>query len=110
MLFPVLLVLAGTAGYRIIEGWPLFDAVYMTVITLATVGYGETHPLSHAGRIFTVFLIMGGVFTLFYTAIEVIRAIASGDLGRMMARRRMERSLAELKNHVVVCGYGRMGR
>jgi voltage-gated potassium channel len=110
MSFPIILLMAGTMGFVVIEGWPWFDALFMTVITLATVGYGETHPLSMEGRVFTMFLIMGGVFTLLYTATEVIRAIASGDLARIMGRRRMQRSLADLKQHVVVCGYGRMGR
>jgi voltage-gated potassium channel len=107
---PLVLVLVGTSGYVLLEGWTLFDALYMTVITLATVGYAETHTLSQGGRVFTIVLIMGGVFTLFYAAIEAIRAVATGDLARILARRRMARSLAELNNHVIVCGYGRMGR
>jgi voltage-gated potassium channel len=110
ILFPVVLVLMGTAGYMFLEGWNAFDSLFMTVITLTTVGYGETHPLSDPGRVFTMFLLMGGVFTLLYSATAAIRLVASGELRQILTRRNMERSLKDLKNHVVVCGYGRMGR
>jgi len=107
---PVVLVAIGTGGYRLIEGWPLFDALYMTVTTMTTVGFMEVHALSPAGRAFTIFLILGGVFTLFYSAGEVIRYIVSGEVRRALGRQRMQRSLDELKGHLVVCGFGRMGR
>jgi voltage-gated potassium channel len=111
LLVNVLLVLAGTLGYYFLEeAYSLFDALYMTVTTLTTVGYGEVHPLSMRGRVFTMLLLLGGVFTLFYMATEVIRAIVSGELGDMLGRQRMERSLLEQRNHLVVCGFGRMGR
>jgi voltage-gated potassium channel len=107
----LLLVLAGTLGYYFLEAdYSLFDALYMTVTTLTTVGYGEVHPLSWRGRVFTMLLLLGGVFTLFYAATELIRAIVSGELGDLLGRQRMERSLLELRNHLIVCGYGRMGR
>jgi voltage-gated potassium channel len=107
---PLVLVSAGTLGYRLIEGWPLFDALYMTVTTMTTVGFMEVHPLSPAGRVFTIGLIMSGVFTLFYAAGEVIRSIVSGEVRRAMGRQRMQKSLEELQGHLVVCGFGRMGR
>jgi voltage-gated potassium channel len=108
---PVLLVLTGTLGYYLIEkDYTLFDALYMTVITLSTIGYGEVHELSTAGRVFTIFLILGGVFTLFYAASEVIRAVVGGQIQDTLGRRRMERNLAELLNHLIVCGFGRMGK
>jgi voltage-gated potassium channel len=107
---PVLLVAAGTLGYTMVEGWDGFDSLYMTVTTLTTVGFGEIHPLSRGGRTFTILLILGGVFTLFYTATEFIRAVVSGEVQRVFGRQRMERTLAELKDHIIVCGYGRMGR
>jgi voltage-gated potassium channel len=109
-LVPVLLIVAGTLGYYFLEGWPLFDALYMTVTTLTTVGYGEVHPLSVKGRTFTMLLLLGGVFTLVYTATEIIRAIVSGEVRSMLGRQVMERSLAELTNHMIICGFGRMGR
>jgi voltage-gated potassium channel len=82
----------------------------MTVTTLTTVGFGEVHPLSHGGRVFTMLLIMGGVFTLFYSITEFIRAVVNGEIQGIFGRQRMERTLAELADHIIVCGYGRMGR
>ena len=107
---PVLLMAAGTAGYRLVEGWGLFDALYMTVITISTVGFQEVHPLSQAGRVFTMLLTLGGVFTLFYAATELIRLAVSGEMRGVLGRQRMERSLAEIHDHFIVCGLGRMGR
>jgi voltage-gated potassium channel len=107
---PVLLVVAGTAGYVVLEGWSLFDSLYMTVITITTVGFLEVHPLSTVGRGFTSLLALGGVFTLFYAATSVIRAVVSGEVGGSLGRQRMERRLEELSGHAIICGYGRMGR
>ena len=111
VLIPAGLVLAGTLGYWLLEeDYSPFDALYMTVTTLSTVGYGEVHPLHTAGRVFTIFLILGGVFTLFYTASEIIRAVIGGEMHDLLGRQRMERTLAALKGHMIICGYGRMGR
>jgi voltage-gated potassium channel len=107
---PVLLVVAGTGGYALLEGWPLFDALYMTVITITTVGFMEVHPLSPGGRVFTSLLALGGVFTLFYAATSMIRSVVTGEVGGSLGRQRMERRLADLSSHAIVCGYGRMGR
>jgi voltage-gated potassium channel len=100
----------GTFGYMLIEGWGAFDALYMTVITLTTVGYLEVHPLSVAGRGFTMVLALGGIFTFFYVAADFIRGIVSGEIAHLLGRQRMERQLAGLKDHMIVCGFGRMGR
>jgi len=107
---PVLLVIVGTSGFALIEGWPLADCLYMTVITITTVGFMEVHPLSPAGRLFTSLLALGGVFTLLYAATAVIRAVVSGEIGGTLGRQRMDRKLAELTGHAIICGYGRMGR
>jgi voltage-gated potassium channel len=107
---PVLLVALGTAGYVEIEGWGPFDALYMTVITITTLGFEEVHRLSREGRIFTMLLSLGGIFTLFYAATEVIRQVVSGEVRHVFGRQRMQRALAKLKDHLVVCGYGRMGQ
>ena len=109
---PLILVVVGAIGYRWIEGpdWTWNDAFYMSAITLTTVGYGETRPLSQEGRVFTIFFLFGGVFTLFFTATEILRAIVTGQLRAVMGKERMERTLLHLKDHIIVCGYGRMGR
>jgi voltage-gated potassium channel len=112
LLVPLVLVIGGTVGYYVLEPrYTLFDALYMTVITLTTVGYEEVHhPLSTGGRVFTIFLLLGGVFTLFYTAAEILRAVVSGEVQDLLGRQRMQRSLAGMKQHMIICGYGRMGR
>lgn len=110
-LVPLILMGIGTGGYMLLEGWSAFDSLYMTVITLTTVGYGEIpEVLSQPGRSFTIFLLLGGVFTLFWAAGEMIRTIVTGEVRGILERRRMERNLAELKDHLIVCGHGRMGR
>jgi voltage-gated potassium channel len=111
IVIPILLVLAGTLGYRILEpNYSFFDALYMTVITLTTVGYGEVHELSTQGRVFTIFLLLGGVFTLFFAGTELVRLVVSGELHDYLGRRYMSRALAGMNNHLIICGYGRMGR
>jgi voltage-gated potassium channel len=104
------LVLGGTVGYMLIEGWGAFDSLYMTVITLTTVGFLEVHTLSSAGRLFTMGLLLTGVFSLFYTVTSAIGSIVSGELTGQFGRSRMEKKLQSLRDHIIVCGYGRMGR
>jgi voltage-gated potassium channel len=110
VLAPLGLLAAGTLGYRAIQHWSWFDALYMAVITLTTVGFGEVHPLGAGGRAFTIVLALGGVFTLFFTTTEVIRSIVSGEVQAVLGRRRMEKKMEALVEHVIICGYGRMGR
>lgn len=100
---------AGTAGYRLLEGWSLFDSLYMTVITLATVGYGETHPLSMAGRVFAIFLIMGGIGVMTYAFTSITSIVVEGELSALFARRRMEKDIAGMTGHYIVCGAGHAG-
>ena len=107
---PLILIVAGASGYRAIEGWPAFDCLYMAVITLTTVGFGEVHPLSHAGRWFTMGLSLGGIFTIFFAATEVLRAWASGQLQDLLAQNRLKGIVDGLRDHVIICGHGRMGR
>ncbi|NPA49329.1 MAG: potassium channel protein [Thermodesulfobacteria bacterium] len=110
-LFLLILVLfVGTMGYFLIEGWSLFDALYMTIITLSTVGYGEVHPLSEAGRLFTIFLIFAGVGIAFYVFTMVTETIISGQLQDFLGKRRLEAKLETLHDHYIICGYGRIGR
>ncbi|MFI5360631.1 MAG: potassium channel family protein [Elusimicrobiota bacterium] len=99
----------GTLGYKLIEGWSLFDALYMTVITVGTVGYGETHPLSTAGRAFTIFLILGGIGLFTYGFSTIAAVVIEGQLSEAIRRRRMEKKIQELSGHFVVCGAGHTG-
>ncbi len=112
ILTPVLLLVIGTLGYEWLEPeYTIFDSFYMTVITLTTVGFGEISPgLSPAGRVLTLFLLLGGAFAFFWAAGEIIRTIVSGEMQKALGRRRMERSLASITDHMIVCGYGRMGQ
>jgi voltage-gated potassium channel len=110
LLVPVVLVAVGTIGFHFIEGWPYFKAFYFTVITLTTVGYGDVVPVTQAGQSFTIGLLLVGVFSIFYAAAAIIRAVVSGEVRAALEKQYMERSLAELKNHLIVCGFGRMGR
>jgi voltage-gated potassium channel len=105
----VLLAL-GTTGYMTIEGWGFLDALYMTLTTLATVGFGEIHPLSQAGRAFTIGLIVLGVGGVLYTFTTVMQFVFEGHLGREWEQRRMQRRIDALRDHFILCGYGRVGR
>ena len=106
----LLIILAGgTAGYFIIERWSFWDAFYMTVTTVATVGFGEVHPLSFAGQLFTVVLIFLGVGTAFYTVTLLATIIVEGGLHRRFEQRRVVRMLQDIREHFIVCGYGRIG-
>ena len=99
----------GTIGYVLIEGWTPWDAFYMTVITVTTVGYGEVHPLSQAGRAFTVVILLSGVGAFFYAFTLFMSLLASGDVLARLERRRFGRMLETLQDHFILCGYGRMG-
>lgn len=104
------LVVIGTSGFHFIEGWTWFDGFYMTVTTMATVGYGEIHPLSHAGRIFNSFLIVASVMGAGFTIATFSQALLEFEFHNFFGRRRMEHELAKLSNHYIVCGAGRVGR
>jgi voltage-gated potassium channel len=105
----LLILVAGTIGYRLIEEWPIIDSLYMTVITISTVGYGEVHPLSTAGRIFSIALILSGVGTVFYIVSNMVWYMLEGEFGIRMGRQRMESKISRLHNHFILCGYGRVG-
>ncbi len=111
-LIPAGLLGIGSLGYRWIEGekWSYFDGFYMTAITLTTIGYGETHELSNNGRLFTVVLAFSGIFTLGYFASELVRAVVTGQLRQAIGRQWVDDKLATLSGHLIVCGYGRMGK
>ena len=100
----------GTLGFEMLEGWGFMDALYMTVITIATVGYQEIRPLGEAGRIFNMVLIFFGLGTTTYVAASVVRFMVEGRIRAIMGRRRLDRRIDRLRNHYIVCGYGRIGR
>ncbi len=100
----------GTAGYVQIEGWSVFESLYMTTITLATVGYSEVHQLSPAGKLFTIILIIFGVGTIAYTLGLMIQFMVEGQLQQMLGRKKVEKEINRLSDHYIICGFGRIGR
>ena len=104
------LTLAGTAGFHFIEGWSWFDGFYMVITTFTTIGYQETHPLSHAGRVFNVGLIIVGVSLVFLAIGSLTQALLEFELGSFFGRRKMEREISRLSDHYIICGAGRVGR
>ena len=93
----------------VIEGRNFFDSLYMVVITLATVGLGETHPLTFHGRIFTIVLIAGWAGIGFYALVTIIQPIIEGEIRKVLGRKKLEKEIRNLKDHYIVCGFGRMG-
>jgi voltage-gated potassium channel len=100
----------GTLGFILIDHYPVFDAFYMTLITISTVGYGEIHPLSHAGRIFNSFLIFFGVTIMLLAVGGMTQAIIELELNQYFGKRRIKKMIDLLQNHYIVCGFGRVGR
>jgi voltage-gated potassium channel len=100
----------GTLGFIFIEGYPPFDAFYMTMITVSTVGYAEVHPLSHAGRVFNSFLIFFGVTIMLLAVGSMTQAIIELELNQYFGKRRNKKMIDKLNDHYIVCGFGRVGR
>lgn len=106
----LIIIFAGTAGYMIIEDWRFLDALYMTIITISTVGYREVNQVSDLGRIFTIIVVFTGVGFTLYVAGAVVQFMVEGRMRIIMGRRRLDKKIDRLKNHYIVCGYGRIGR
>jgi len=104
-----LVLIGGTVGYLVL-GFDLLDAVYQTVVNVTTVGLGPVRPLHAAGKIFTIILVLVGVGTALYTFSSVLEVLIEGHMRELMRRRRMERAIGHLSGHVIVCGWGRVGR
>lgn len=100
----------GTIGFRLIEGYSFFDAFYMTLITITTVGYQEVHPLTHAGRMFNSFLILFGVSAMFFAVGAMTQTIIELELQNRFGKRRKKRAMMRMNDHYIVCGFGRVGR
>jgi len=105
-----IVIMAGTAGYVLIERWKILDSLYMTIITIASVGYMEVNPLSPGGRVFTIFLIVFGMGVLLFGISTFTAFLVEGELSEILRRRKMEKSISELKGHYIVCGMGRIGK
>jgi len=105
-----LVIGAGTAGFHYIEGWPWFDGFYMVITTLTTIGYQETHTLSHAGRMFNLAIILCGVALVFLVIGTLTQTLLEFELQNFFGRRRMERGISRLTEHYIICGAGRVGR
>ena len=106
----VLILAGGTLGFIFIEHYPPFDAFYMTLITITTVGYAEVHPLSEAGRIFNSFLIFFGVTIMLLAVGGMTQAIIELELNQFFEERRKKKMIDQLRDHYIVCGFGRVGR
>jgi voltage-gated potassium channel len=105
----LVLPVIGTTGYMIIEGWSFLDSLYMTVITLTTIGFREVEPLSDAGMIFTMGLAIMGVGALFYAFISFFQFLLEGELATLLGVRRMQGQIERIKDHYILCGFGRVG-
>ena len=110
ILLPLILII-GTFGYWSIEDWTWLDSLYMTIITLATIGYHEVHPLTDNGKIFTIMFVILGVAPAWGFLVSVLfRSILEGHLRKIFGSRKMEKNLKKLKDHYIVCGFGRVGK
>lgn len=99
----------GTTGYHFVEGWPILDCFYMTVITLTTIGFGEIHPLTPPGRLFTIILVFMGMGVVGHTVVTGTRFVVEGEINKVITRRRSMKALQKIRDHYIVCGFGRMG-
>lgn len=106
----ILIVLIGIIGFCLIEGYSVFDAFYMTVITVATVGFQEIQPLSDQGRLFTIFLIITSFGTFAYAVTSISKYVVDGELNQYFKNFKVSAAIDKLENHVIICGYGRNGR
>lgn len=104
-----ILISLGIAGYMGIEGWKFLDALYMTVITLGTVGFKEVHDLSDAGKLFTILLVLFGVSVIGYIVGSLAQIMFEGQFQRIIGRKKVEKKVEALKGHYIICGFGRMG-
>jgi voltage-gated potassium channel len=104
-----LVLIAGTVGYKLVEGWPLMDCFYMTVITVATVGFAEVHPLGVQGRLLTIALIFSGMGLVAYAVYNVTTFVVEGEIRTIIRRRRTMKAIQKIRNHFIICGFGRMG-
>lgn len=107
----IIIIFIGTIGFHVIEEMSFFDSLYMTIITISTVGFKEVkEPLTPGGRLFTIFIILGGVGTAIFAFTKIAEAVYEGGINQYWRRRRMEKTIKNLKDHYIICGHGRMGQ
>lgn len=106
----VLVLVTGTIGYIYYEHWTALEAFYMTVVTISTVGFGEVHPLSEAGRLFTSFLIITGTGVLAYTLGSLVQFMVEGKFREIIGMKKMQQQIDRLNGHYIICGFGRIGK
>lgn len=109
LLVLVVVIALGSLGYSLIEGWSVFDSLYMTVITLATVGFREVHDLSDQGKAFTILLIVFGAGIIAYAVGSVAQFMVEGQLRKLLGRKKLAKEIGRLSGHYIICGYGRIG-
>jgi voltage-gated potassium channel len=110
LLVLLIVFFTGMSGYQLIEGWSMLDALYMTVITLSSVGFSEVHPLSADGKIFTMFLILLGTGALVYGVSTITAFVVGGEFSDVLRRRKMQSKINRLNKHYIVCGADQTGR
>ncbi|RJR41375.1 MAG: potassium channel protein [Deltaproteobacteria bacterium] len=103
------ILVLGSLGYVWLEGWSFFDSLYMTVTTLATVGYREVHPLSRAGQVYNMILILSGMGVLFYIVTSLARVVVEGEIAEALGKRKLLQKIKKLSGHYIICGFGRIG-
>jgi voltage-gated potassium channel len=110
LLILFVIMILGTLGYMVLEGWNLVDSLYMTMITISTIGFREVHEMDMAGRLFTILLIIGGVGTVAYALKTAIQVLLEGEIRGILGRKKVNEKIKRLTNHYIICGYGRMGK
>ena len=105
----IVLPMVGTTGYMVIEGWSFSDALYMTIMTVTTIGFREVQPLDEEGRVFTMVLAVTGVGAIFYALVGIFQFLLEGELAAILGVRRMKGRIESLRDHYILCGYGRVG-
>ena len=100
----------GTVGYMSLEEWTFLDALYMTVIVLTTIGFAEVHELDDGGRVFTIVLAVTGIGAIFYALIAVFQFLVEGEFASILGSQRMKRQIEHLRDHYILCGFGRFGQ
>ncbi|MBI4794646.1 MAG: potassium channel protein [Deltaproteobacteria bacterium] len=103
------ILVLGSLGFVWLEGWSFFDALYMTVTTLTTVGYGEVHPLTPLGKAYNMVLILAGMGVLFYIVTSLARVVVEGEIAEALGKRKLLKQIKKLSGHYIICGFGRLG-